>query len=128
MGVESYYPKKSDDRSKQNDVPIIRGYLFVRWENKPFSYPVINQNPFTKDVLKDNNVPIEIPNEQVELMQKHVSSLYEQADFAAYQEGDLIQINFGLFNGHRGKIIEVNKNTITLYLSTSNSKVSIQYN
>lgn len=125
LDVESFIPCYGILSNQINSGrPIITGYVFVRFY-QVLNYTLINQNPFTSDVLKNGITPIEIPDQQMELMINHIKSLYKKKDFHKYLPGDIIEISHGVFTGVKGKVIEIKKNKIYLYLNASLSKLSL---
>lgn len=117
-----FYNDSSKGKSKLK--PIITGYVFVE-QTPSLKYNSINKNPFTSDVLKINQIPFEIPNDQMELMIHHIYSLYKKSDFKTYLPGDIIEISYGVFSGVRGKVIEIKNNKVVLYLNANVSKLTL---
>ena len=60
-------------------------------------------------------------------MRDHISFLNKKNDINSYQSGDSIEIKFGVFKGHKGKVIEINKNVIHVHLDSFNSKILISH-
>jgi len=128
LDVKSYVPctqiKNKDNTFKKT--PVLTGYVFVYFLNK-IDFDIINQNPFTKDVIRRNSVPLVIPDAQMELMITHVESLYNKNDFNAYSRGDIITINHGSLKGVNGRVIELRNNKIYLQIDSLSAQVEIQY-
>lgn len=128
MDVECYVPYYKDKTStgKESRKPLLRGYIFIHFQNK-INYDLVNLNPFTKDVVFINSKPVEIPHSQMQIMINHVESIYNNDHFSNLTEGDFIRVNHGKLQGVRGTIIEIKKNKIYLNIESLSAKLEIKY-
>ena len=116
----------SNKKNKAKRRVLLPGYVFINFKNK-IDYNIINSNPFTSDVIKKNNAPIVIPDDQMQSMIDHVESNYNKNDFSSQHIGDTIEISHGALEGLSGKIIEIKNNKIYLQIDALKAKVEIQY-
>lgn len=108
---------------KKREVPAITGYVFVQLPK--FNYQTINNNPLVTDVIKRNGKVVEVMEEEVDLMKKHLNTTYEASDFTRVSVGDYITLEHGSFSGNEGEVVEVNKNRIILTLKSISMRLSI---
>jgi len=115
LNIDSYVPffEHYNGKSKNKKVAI-PGYIFVSL--KKFEYKILNSNPFVGDVLKDHNGVIEVSDNEISIMKKHLSSTYEYSDFDDFNIGDNIVITHGQFNGVRGQLVERRNNKVIINL------------
>lgn len=117
MSIDSYVPYFNYNNGKSNKKKIaIPGYVFVSL--KKFEYKLINVNPFVGDVLKDHRGVIEISDEEISVMKKHLTSSYDQSDFDGFKIGDNIEITHGHFNGYKGQLVEKRNNKVIINLNS----------
>jgi len=128
LGIENYLPTAliSNKEKKLKPKVLLPGYVFINFKNK-IDYNIINSNPFTSDVIRKNNAPIVIPDDQMQSMIDHVESNYNKNDFSSQHIGDTIEISHGALEGLSGKIIEIKNNKIYLQIDALKAKVEIQY-
>jgi len=128
LGVENYVPTALFTNKKNKIITkvLLPGYVFIFFK-KNIDYNIINSNPFTSDVIRRSNVPLVIPDDQMQLMIDHVESNYNKNDFSSHQVGDSIQISHGALVGLSGDIIEIKNNKIYLQIDSLKAKVEIQY-
>ena len=128
LGLKSYVPTivLTNKKNIAKRRVLLPGYVFINFKNK-IDYNIINSNPFTSDVIKKNNAPIVIPDDQMQSMIDHVESNYNKNDFSSQHIGDTIEISHGALEGLSGKIIEIKNNKIYLQIDALKAKVEIQY-
>ena len=130
-GLDSYVPsqiKTIEKRGvkKKREIPSISGYVFVQLPK--FNYQVINSNSLVTDVIKRNGKVVEIRSEEIDLMKKHLNSVFNATDFNQVLIGDPITIEHGAFSGKEGEVVEVKKNKIIINLSSISMRLSIALN
>lgn len=115
LNIDSYVPffEHYNGKSKIKKVAI-PGYIFVSL--KKFEYKILNSNPFVGDVLKDHNGIVEISDNEISVMKKHLSSSFECSDFDGFNIGDNIMITHGQFNGLEGELVEKRNNKVIINL------------
>jgi len=128
IDVECYVPLHEEKSSKgQLKIkPLLNGYIFVQFKNT-IDYNLVNQNPFTKDVVVYNSKPIIIPESQMQIMINHVGSIYNDEHFSNVSKGDSIIVNHGKLQGVRGTVIEIRNNKIYLNIESLSAKLEINY-
>ena len=127
LGVDNYVPTAIIlKKGKKTPKVLLPGYVFISFKNN-IDYNIINSNPFTSDVIRKSNVPLVIPDNQMQVMIDHVESNYNKNDFTSHQIGDSIQISHGTLEGISGNIIEIKNNKIYLQIDSLQAKVEIQY-
>ena len=125
MGIDSYVPYFYHKNGKSTKKKIaIPGYVFVSL--KKFEYKLINVNPFVGDVLKDHRGVIEISDEEISVMKKHLTSSYDQSDFDGFKIGDKIEITHGHFNGYKGQLVEKRNNKVIINLNSLSIQLVIR--
>lgn len=126
MGITSYVPAFSEerqwsDRLKKVKRPAISGYVFIMLDK--LNYEVINSNPFTRSVVKNDGAAVEIQNKEIEVLKTALDKgLLTKADFAC---GDLVYIQNGPFKNKKGMVELIEKNTIVLLLNKVKVKLSL---
>ncbi|MEE3034586.1 MAG: transcription termination/antitermination NusG family protein [Bacteroidota bacterium] len=126
MGITSYVPAFSEerqwsDRLKKVKRPAISGYVFILLDK--LNYEVINSNPFTRSVVKNDGAAVEIQNKEIEVLKTALDKgLVTKADFAC---GDLVYIQNGPFKNKKGMVELIEKNTIVLLLNKVKVKLSL---
>ena len=129
LEVKNYIPVRRSitTQNKIKITPLFPGYVFIKLPFK-LDYDLINLNPYTTDVIRKNSTPIVIPDDQMDIMIKHVDSIYNNNDFKTYNSGDHISIEYGTLEGLKGQVIEVKNNKIYIQIDGLSAKVSIEYN
>ena len=103
MGIVSYVPSFAEerqwsDRLKKVQRPAISGYVFIKLDK--LAYELINSNPFTKSLVKNDGVAVEIENKEIDVLKNALDKgLITKADFVC---GDLVYIQNGPFKNKRG--------------------------
>ena len=113
--IESSLPltivtRQWSDRRKKVEVPLFRGYVFVKIDIKNEKLPVLTTNGVVKFVTF-NNVTVPIPEDQMYWLQQMIASdllLSQEQDFPI---GTEIDVMFGPLKGLRGRVKQKNSET-----------------
>ena len=111
-GIESSLPltivtRQWSDRRKKVEVPLFRGYVFVKIDIKNEKLPVLITSGVVKFVTF-NNVTVTIPEDQMYWLQQMIDSdllLSQEQDFPI---GTEIDVMFGPLKGLRGRVKQKN--------------------
>jgi len=114
-GIESSLPltivtRQWSDRRKKVEVPLFRGYVFVKIDIKNEKLPVLTTSGVVKFVTF-NNVTVPIPEDQMYWLQQMIASdllLSQEQDFPF---GTEIDVMFGPLKGLRGSVKQKNSKT-----------------
>ena len=114
-GIESSLPltivtRQWSDRRKKVEVPLFRGYVFVKIDIKNEKLPVLTTSGVVKFVTF-NNVTVSIPEDQMYWLQQMIASdllLSQEQDFPV---GTEIDVMFGPLKGLRGRVKQKNSET-----------------
>ena len=114
-GIESSLPltivtRQWSDRRKKVEVPLFRGYVFVKIDIKNEKLPVLTTSGVVKFVAF-NNVTVPIPEDQMYWLQQMIASdllLSQEQDFPV---GTEIDVMFGPLKGLRGRVKKKNSET-----------------
>ena len=114
-GIESSLPltivtRQWSDRRKKVEVPLFRGYVFVKIDIKNEKLPVLTTSGVVKFVTF-NNVTVPIPEDQMYWLQQMINSdllLSQEQDFPV---GTEIDVMFGPLKGLRGRVKQKNSET-----------------
>ena len=114
-GIESSLPltivtRQWSDRRKKVEVPLFRGYVFVKIDIKNEKLPVLTTTGVVKFVTF-NNVTVPIPEDQMYWLQQMIASdllLSQEQDFPI---GTEIDVMFGPLKGLRGRVKQKNSET-----------------
>ena len=114
-GIESSLPltivtRQWSDRRKKVEVPLFRGYVFVKIDIKNEKLPVLTTSGVVKFVMF-NNVTVRIPKDQMYWLQQMIASdllLSQEQDFPV---GTEIDVMFGPLKGMRGRVKQKNSKT-----------------
>ena len=114
-GIESSLPltivtRQWSDRRKKVEVPLFRGYVFVKIDIKNEKLPVLTTSGVVKFVTF-NNVTVPIPEDQMYWLQQMIASdllLSQEQDFPI---GTEIDVMFGPLKGLRGRVKQKNSKT-----------------
>ena len=114
-GIESSLPltivtRQWSDRRKKVEVPLFRGYVFVKIDIKNEKLPVLTTSGVVKFVTF-NNVTVPIPEDQMYWLQQMIASdllLSQEQDFPV---GTEIDVMFGPLKGLRGRVKQKNSET-----------------
>lgn len=125
-GVCSYVPaytvrRQWSDRIKQVRVPAITGYIFIQLNR--LNYPLINSNPFVRNVVKNEGVAIQIQNKEITVLKNALDKgIIKKEDFVY---GDFVNIENGPFKNRKGTIESIEKNAIVVLLNRVRVKLSL---
>jgi len=125
-GIVSYVPTFSEerqwsDRLKKVKRPAISGYVFIKLAK--LEYSLINSNPFTRNLVKNDGVAVEIENKEIDVLKNALEKgLGKKTDFAC---GDLVSIQSGPFKNKRGVVELIENNAIVLLLNKVKVKLSL---
>ena len=114
-GIESSLPLTSvtrqwSDRRKKVEVPLFRGYVFVKIDIKNEKFPVLTTTGVVKFVTF-NNVTVPIPENQMYWLQQMIASdllLSQEQDFPVCTE---VAVMFGPLKGLQGRVKQKNSET-----------------
>ena len=114
-GIESSLPltivtRQWSDRRKKVEVPLFRGYVFVKIDIKNEKLPVLTTTGVVKFVTF-NNLTVPIPEDQMYWLQQMIASdllLSQEQDFPI---GTEIDVMFGPLKGLRGRVKQKNSET-----------------
>ena len=114
-GIEPSLPlisvtRQWSDRRKKVEVPLFRGYVFVKIDIKNEKLPVLTTSGVVKFVTF-NNVTVPIPEDQMYWLQQMIASdllLSQEQDFPV---GTEIDVMFGPLKGLRGSVKQKNSKT-----------------
>ena len=128
MSIETYLATTTI--KTQSGVPkkkiLLPSYLFTKLPK--LDYGIINNNPYTGDVLKIAGKIAEISENEIDVMQKHLSSNYNAKDFSKVEVGDLCKIPHGAFSGFTGEIVQKTNNKIRLLLHSLGVIITLTIN
>jgi len=125
-GIVSYVPmfleeRQWSDRLKKVKRPAISGYVFIKLDK--LVYELINSNPFTRNIVKNEGVAIKISDNEIEILKKALDkALVKNSDFMF---GDLVYIENGPFKNKRGTVELIEKNAIVLLLNKIKVRLSL---
>ena len=126
-GIHSYVPSFSEsrqwsDRLKKVRTPAITGYVFIKLDK--LVYEIVNLNPFTRCVVKNHGIPVQIKNKEIDTLKAALEKgILSKDDFAC---GDLVRVENGPFKNKKGTVEIVEKNAIVLLLNKVKLKLSLQ--
>lgn len=131
QGFEAYVPSRIkrielQGKIKQREVPVIGGYVFVALPR--FNYAIVNDNPMVTDVIKRSGKVVEVSEDEISVMKKHLDPVYQAEDFSDKGIGDIIAIDHGPFSGNQGEVVSRSKNKIILNLASISMRLSIALN
>ena len=114
-GIESSLPlmtvtRQWSDRRKKVEIPLFRGYVFVKIDIKNEKLLVLTTTGVVKFVTF-NNVTVSIPEDQMYWLQQMINSdllLSQEQDFPI---GTEIDVMFGPLKGLRGSVKQKNSKT-----------------
>ena len=129
MGIPAYVPyvrvsSKANRNSKRK--PAISGYVFFSLPK--FNYGLVNSNPLIGDVVKNYQGVIQVPEQEIMAMKKHLSSNYENDDFQEAKVGDTIELSHGVFSGRTGEIVVKDKKRLIINLKSIAMRLTIALN
>jgi len=129
MGITNYCPtitliKQYSDRKKKVTRPLLSSYVMVELEqndrNKVFACSGIVRYLFFL------GKPAVIPANQINLMQNHLSGVYNDFKVTTLSVGDSHTITQGPFSGVLGKVVETNNKKIKLELACLGIQITLK--
>ena len=129
-GIESSLPltivtRQWSDRRKKVEVPLFRGYVFVKIDIKNVKLPVLTTSGVVKFVTF-NNVTVPIPEDQMYWLQQMIASdllLSQEQDFPVGTEIDVMS---GPLKGLRGRVKQKNsKSRLVVWFDAIMQGVSV---
>ena len=123
VGINSYVPsyltrKVWSDRIKKVTVPAISGYVF--FELPKIDFNLINNNPFTKNVVRGiDGMPAKIKDKEIAILKKHLNGevIHNGVDL---QKGQKIKVNSGPFMFKKGTINKISCNKVIISIESIN--------
>ena len=121
MGITNYCPtitlvKQYSDRKKKVSKPLLSSYVMVQLEenqrNKVFSCNGIVRYLFFL------GKPAVVPANQINLMQDHLSGVYNDIKVTTLSVGDSHKIAEGPFSGILGKVVQSDNTKVKLELAS----------
>jgi len=114
-GIESSLPltivtRQWSDRRKKVEVPLFRGYVFVKIDIKNEKFPVLTTTGVVKFVTF-NNVTVSIPEDQMYWLQQMINLDLLLSQEQDYPIGTEIDVMFGPLKGLRGRVKQKNSKT-----------------
>jgi len=131
-GIENYLPLKKEyhqwiDRKKLVEVPLIRGYVFVRIPAKNSVY-VLEIHGATR-FIKFKNEMAPIPDFQIEALKRVIESGAKLRPREYLEAGQPVQVTDGDLKGIKGKILRIeNQNRFYISLDIPESSFEVQIN
>ena len=121
MGITNYCPtitlvKKYSDRKKKVTKPLLSSYVMVQLEEKErakvFSCSGIVRYLFFL------GKPAVVPAFEIDLMQAHLSGVYNDIRVTTLSVGDSHNITQGPFSGVSGRVVQSNNTKVKLELAS----------
>ena len=113
------------DRKKVLTRPIFKGYMFIRALLNPEYHLQILKTPGVVEILRSQNGPTPVPNEQIEnvrLLEKHVGDCFCGTDF---EVGDAVFVREGPLTGLRGVIDRLDRKKLHIHVDAIPGSVMI---
>lgn len=130
-GIEAYCPlvktlRVWSDRKKKVKVPMFTSYVFVRI-NEVDRYQVL-EDPGVLNFVFWLGKPATVKDREIEAIKK-ISEGGEEVDVAnvTFEKGQVVEIPDGPFRGLTGKIIDLSKNVIMVYIEQLGCKIQFKY-
>ncbi len=129
LGITNYCPtvnliKQYSDRRKKIKKPLISSYLMVHLEesdrNQVFSSPGVVRYLFFL------GKPAVVPPYEIELMQNHLSGVYNEIQTNSLRVGETYRIPQGPFSGLTGKVLETDKSRVKLVLESLGMSITLK--
>ena len=119
LGIEAYCPlvtvmKQWSDRKKKVEVPLINSYVFVnideRQRDEVFQVTGIVRYLFWL------GKPAVVRGIEIEALQKSLEGIVTSFEVLPFKKNEVVAISSGPFEGLKGIVKHINKNTIQLVL------------
>ena len=129
MGITNYCPtvtliKQYSDRKKKVIKPLLSSYVMVELEekdrNKVFDCSGIVRYLFFL------GKPAVVPAPQINLMQDHLSGVYNDFKVTTLRVGDSHTISEGPFSGVLGKVVETDNTKVKLELASLGMRITFK--
>ena len=129
LGITNYCPtitlvKQYSDRKKKVTKPLLSSYVMVELEenerNKVFACNGIVRYLFFL------GKPAIVPANQINLMQDHLSGVYNDFKVTTLTVGDYHTINQGPFSGVTGKVVETDNTKVKLELASLGMRITLK--
>jgi len=129
MGITNYCPtvtliKQYSDRKKKVIKPLLFSYVMVELEekdrNKVFDCSGIVRYLFFL------GKPAVVPAPQINLMQDHLSGVYNNFKVTTFRVGDSHTISEGPFLGVSGKVVETDNTKVKLELASLGMRITLR--
>ena len=129
LGITNYCPtitlvKQYSDRKKKVSKPLLSSYVMVELEEKErekvFSCTGIVRYLFFL------GKPAVVPPFEINLMQDHLSGVYNDFKVTTLRVGDFHMITEGPFSGVSGKVVETNNTKVKLELDSLGIRVILK--
>ena len=129
MGITNYCPtitliKQYSDRKKKVSKPLLSSYVMVQLEekerNKVFSCSGIVRYLFFL------GKPAVVPAFEIDLMQDHLSGVYNDIKITTLSVGDSHTITEGPFSGISGRVVETDNSKVKLELASLGMSITLK--
>ena len=129
MGITNYCPtitlvKQYSDRKKKVSKPLLSSYVMVELEEKErekvFSCTGIVRYLFFL------GKPAVVPAFEINLMQDHLSGVYNDIKITTLSVGDSHTITQGPFSGVKGKVVETDNTKVKLELASLGMRITLK--
>lgn len=129
MGIKNYCPtitlvKQYSDRKKKVSKPLLSSYVMVRLEenqrNKVFACNGIVRYLFFL------GKPAVVPAFEIDLMQNHLSGVYNDIKVTTLRVGDSHTITQGPFSGVSGRVVQSDNTKFKLELASLGMSITLK--
>ena len=129
MGITNYCPtvtlvKQYSDRKKKVSKPLLSSYVMVQLEEKERN-KVFACNGIVR-YLFFHGKPAVVPANQINLMQDHLSGVYNDIKVTTLSVGDSHTIAEGPFSGVKGKVVETDNTKVKLELASLGMQITLK--
>ena len=121
---QTFSPRR--DRKKILNLPIFSGYMFVKTLMDAEKHLNILKTPGVVEILRSNNGPTPVPNEQIEnirLLESHVGNFFLNTKFDV---GDEVFVREGPLRGLRGIVDRLDKKKLHIHVDAIPGSVMIE--
>jgi transcription antitermination factor NusG len=95
--------KQWSDRKKLIEVPLFRGYVFVKVNVA--DYLLVTQTPGVVSYVTIGNKKISIPDVQIEAVRTYLGEQVLENGLEYFEVGNEIEVAYGVLKGLRGKLV-----------------------
>ena len=129
MGITNYCPtvtlvKQYSDRKKKVTKPLLSSYVMVELEDKE-RQKVFACNGIVR-YLFFLGKPAVVPDSDINLMQDHLSGVYNDIKETTLRVGDSHTITEGPFSGVSGRVVETNNTKVKLELASLGMRITLR--